>query len=251
MTHKQRLAFSIMDDFEVARFSAFATEWWNPEGAFRMLHKLHPLRVAYIEKMVCACFGRKVATGCFNKLRVLDAGCGGGMVSESLAVRGAVVTAIDPSRESIEVARAHAVRSGLDIDYRVGFADDLLKSKQRFDVITALEIVEHVDDLPAFLKTLARLLKPNGLLILATVNRTVKSFLFGKVLAEYFLDWVPEGTHDWSKFRRPSELAEALESAGMAVDDVSGVVFDPLTGEFRLDAHKIDINYMMTARKCR
>lgn len=226
---------------EVSRFSAKAEDWWNPCGPFGMLHQLGPLRLAYIGKVV----GKKA----FNKLRFLDVGCGGGLLAEALAKQGAHVTGIDPSPELIAVARRHAELSGLAIDYRVSSVEKWARGKQRYDVITAFEVIEHVAHFESFIKESVRLLKPDGLLILATLNRTPQSFLFGILAAEYLLGWVPPGTHDWSKFKRPSELVQRLNKLGLTTEDLTGVVFDPLTGEFHPDAHNLRVNYFLTARK--
>jgi len=233
---------------EVARFSSKADDWWNSNGAFGALHKMGPVRVAYIKAQALPHFRRKAhSPQPFRHLQFLDVGCGGGLLAEALARLGAKVTGIDVSPEAIDVARRHAREEGLSVTYRTGSAESLARSRAKFDAVFALEVVEHVADIGSFLKALARLLKPGGLLILSTLNRTPKSFLFSVLAAEYLLGWTPKGTHDWMKFKRPSELSVLLESLGLHVRNVSGVVFDPLTGAFRLEPRLLAVNYMLAA----
>jgi 2-polyprenyl-6-hydroxyphenyl methylase / 3-demethylubiquinone-9 3-methyltransferase len=235
---------------EIARFSAKAGEWWNPEGAFGILHRLGPLRTAYIKEQVAAIFGRQSrSTLPFRGLRFLDVGCGGGLIAEEIAKLGGRVTGIDASRETIGVARCHAAETGLDIVYHVGSVEKLAASKDRYDVVVALEVVEHVADLDSFLGALARVLRPGGLMIVSTLNRTLRSYFCGVLAAEYLLGWVPPGTHQWSKFRRPSELLRSLEALGFKTRDLSGMAFDPIAGTFHLDPHKLAVNYLLTAVK--
>ena len=224
---------------EIARFSAQAEEWWNPKGPFRPLHRLNPVRLAYIRDQV----------GGLKNTRVLDVGCGGGLIAEPLTRLGAKVTGIDASHASIAVARQHADSMGLSIDYRATSVEDLARGKDRYDVITALEIVEHVADLPSFLRAIAALLKPNGTVILSTLNRTPKSFMLGIVAAEYVLRWVPRGTHQWKKFIRPSEMVAALEACNLTTTDLTGVTFDPLQSSFALDTNDLAVNYLLTAHR--
>lgn len=235
---------------EVARFSALAGEWWRPEGAFRILHRINPLRVEYVKNQVCGAFKRKPdLLHPLKGLRVLDAGCGGGLMTEALVRLGAGATGLDASNEAIAVAKRHAGDAGLSVNYRVGSVEEMSKGKARFDVITALDVIEHTAARSPFLGALAPMLKPGGLLIMATLNRTTASYLFGVLAAEYVLGWVPRGTHNWEKFVRPSELAKELESKGLAVSDLTGLVFDPLTGVFGLKKHDLRINYLLTAVK--
>ncbi len=203
-----------------------------------------------MEKRVIEHFGRlKNKKAGLNGLKIMDIGCGGGLLAEAMAERGAKVTGLDPSEASIKVARSHAVSRGLRIDYMVGTVEDMDAGKEGFDIVMAMEVIEHVAEAHAFLGALAGLLKPKGMLVVATLNRTWRSYLFGVLAAEYVLDWVPRGTHAWSKFQRPSELAAAMEASGFKIADIRGVVFDPLEGVFRLDAHRLGVNYMMTAIK--
>lgn len=240
---------------EVEKFSAQSGDWWNPEGAFKPLHKVNPLRARYIRDQVCARFGREAEAqsltqgGALRGLRVLDLGCGGGILSEPLARMGADVVGADASEEAIEAARAHADEMGLEIDYRAATAEALAEEGASFDVVTAMEIVEHVADLGAFLGAAARLVKPGGLLILSTLNRTMKSYLLAVVGAEYALGWVPRGTHDWNMFVRPSELVARVEKAGLKPLDLTGMAFNPLRGAFELRRGAMGVNYFLTAGK--
>lgn len=242
-------AASIAAD-EVARFSAQASDWWNMEGSFRSLHRLNPLRVDYVRDQIVAHCGRDATRrDALRGLKLLDVGCGGGLLAEPLARLGATVTGLDASAETIAVARAHAAESGLAIAYKASSVEELAEGKARFDVITALEIVEHVADRASFIAALAKLLKPDGLLLMATLNRTTRSFLLGVVAAEYVLGWVPRGTHDWNSFVRPSELARELEQEGLALRDLTGMAFNPLRGEFVLSKRDLRVNYLLAATK--
>jgi 2-polyprenyl-6-hydroxyphenyl methylase/3-demethylubiquinone-9 3-methyltransferase len=233
---------------EVAQFSRHAEDWWNPDGVFRPLHRLNPVRLTYIRERACTRFRRNPdIRHSLRNLTILDVGCGGGLLTEPLARMGAEVTGLDASKESIAIARTHVKETGLAIDYRTGSVEDLACGKTRYDIITALEIVEHVADLDAFIKPIARLLKPGGLLIMSTLNRTPKSFLLGIVAAEYVLRWVPRGTHQWGKFLRPSELVRHLELSGIRTTDLTGLVFNPMRDEFELSARDLDVNYMLAA----
>lgn len=234
---------------EVEKFSAQSGDWWNPEGAFKPLHKVNPLRAHYIRDQVCARFGReeRAQGGALRGLRVLDLGCGGGILSEPLAWMGADVVGADASGEAIEAARAHADEAGLEIDYRAATAEALAEEGASFDVVTAMEIVEHVADLGAFLGAAARLVKPGGLLILSTLNRTMKSYLLAVVGAEYVFGWVPRGTHDWNMFVRPSELVARVEKAGLKPLDLTGMALNPLRGVFELRHGAMGVNYFLTA----
>lgn len=236
-----------IDSGEVERFSALAAEWWNPNGKFRPLHKFNPVRLAYIRDHVAAHFGRDPrGAQPFKGLRFLDIGCGGGLLCEPLARLGADVTGIDPAGDAIEAARAHAAAMGLSIDYRAERAETLAAAGEAFDAVLALEVVEHVPDVPAFLALLARLVRPGGLMILSTINRTLKSYALAIVGAEYVLRWLPVGTHQWDRFVTPGELERALASAGLRESGRRGMVFNPLRGEWSLSSDT-DVNYLMTA----
>lgn len=237
-----------VDAAELGRFERIAADWWDPEGEFKPLHRMNPLRVGYIRDRACGHFGRDPRrVGCLAGLSAVDVGCGGGLLCEPMARLGARVTGLDAGPEAIAAARRHADLAGLDIDYRATTAEALAESGARFDLVLALEIVEHVADVDLFVGALARLLAPGGLLAMSTLNRTAKSFALAKVGAEYVLRWVAPGTHDWRKFLKPHELAAALRRQGLAVDDARGMVLDPRSGAWRLAPHDLAVNYVMTA----
>lgn len=240
---------TMADPAEIARFSALADEWWDPSGSFRPLHQLNPLRLGYIRDQLCARFGRDPRSlAPLTGLSVLDMGCGGGLISEPVARMGADVTGIDPSEANIGTARLHAVRSGVKIDYRCASPEALSASGERFDAVLSLEVVEHVADRNLFIDACASLVSGEGAMILSTLNRTPKAFLFGIVGAEYVMRWLPRGTHDWRKFARPSELGRALRRNGMTVADISGMSFDLLRNEWRLTGD-VSVNYILFAHK--
>ena len=239
---------SSIDDAEVAKFQAMAAEWWDPAGKFRPLHMLNPVRLDYIAAQIAAEFGRdRRSLRPFEGLRLLDIGCGGGLVAEPMARLGAGVTGADAAEGNIAVARIHAAQSGLDIDYRATTAEALLAGGERFDVVLALEIVEHVADPADFIATCARLLRPGGLLVASTLNRTPQSFAAAILGAEWVMRWLPRGTHDWRRFIRPDELAAMLQAAGLGVVDSAGMVFSPLAWGWSLSARDLSVNYLMTA----
>jgi len=239
-----------VDAAELGRFERIAAGWWDPEGEFKPLHRMNPLRVGYVRDRACAHFGRDPKRiGCLAGLRAIDVGCGGGLLSEAAARLGARVTGIDAGAEAVAAARLHAAAAGLDIDYRATTAEAMAEAGARFDLVLALEIVEHVADVDLFVGALERLLAPGGLLVMSTLNRTAKSFALAKVGAEYVLRWVAPGTHDWRKFLKPHELAAALRRQGLGVDDACGMVLDPLTGTWRFAPHDLAVNYVMTAAR--
>lgn len=234
-----------VDSKEIGHFSKDAARWWDEAGPFAPLHKLNPARLAYIKERICAAYGRDVkGFDSLKGLKILDIGCGGGLVCEPLARLGGDVIGIDADEQAIDVAREHA--GDLKIDYRAGAAEDVT---EKFDVVLALEIIEHVNAPAEFVKTCAKLVKPDGIIIFSTLNRTAKSFALGIMAAEYILRWVPRGTHNWKKFVRPSELANALRKAGLTPQDVRGLVYNPLKSDFSLSQHDIDVNYFITANK--
>lgn len=238
-----------VDAAEVARFSALAATWWDTRGKMAPLHKLNPVRLAYIRDATCQQFGRDPKrVGCLAGLRILDIGCGGGILSEPLARLGASVLGADPSTTNIEVAKLHAAQSGLAIDYRATTAEALSEAGDRFDVVLAMEVVEHVADVDLFVRKCADMVKPGGLMVAATLNRTIKSFALAIVGAEYVLRWLPIGTHQWDKFITPAELETTLEEAGLRVIGESGVVYVPFADRWRLSDDS-DVNYMMVADK--
>jgi 2-polyprenyl-6-hydroxyphenyl methylase/3-demethylubiquinone-9 3-methyltransferase len=241
-------AAKTVDAAEVEKFSRISAEWWDPTGPFRPLHRLNPVRLAYVRGRAAAHFGRDDrSVAPFAGLTALDIGCGGGLVAEPLARMGATVTAVDADAVAIEAARLHAAGREVAVDYQVGSSDELAEAGRRFDLVLALEIVEHVADRDEFLSTLGALVAPGGLLILSTLNRTLKSLVLGVGMAEHVLRWVEPGTHDWRKFVKPSELARGLRGVGFGVADLTGLVFDPLRNEFRLSADDVGVNYFMTA----
>jgi 2-polyprenyl-6-hydroxyphenyl methylase/3-demethylubiquinone-9 3-methyltransferase len=236
-----------VDAGEVAGFAAVADRWWDAAGPFRPLHRLNPVRLAYIRDALVARFGRDAgAERPLDGLRIADIGCGGGLVCEPLARLGASVTGVDASLDAIEVARAHAEASGLAIEYLQATAEELATDGRRFDALTALEIVEHVADRPAFVAACCGLIRPGGLLVMSTLNRTPRAFALAIVGAEYVLRWVPRGSHRWRKFVRPAELGRDLRRAGARVADVSGLVYDPLADRWHLD-RDVAVNYILAA----
>lgn len=240
---------SSVDPQEVAKFAAMAEAWWDPNGKFRPLHQLNPLRLRYIRDRVCAHLGRDpLASRPLEGLRLLDIGCGGGLLCEPLTRLGALVTGIDAAAKNIDVAGHHAAEAGLEIDYRHVLAEDLVQAGGSFDVVLNMEVVEHVAAPGAFLKSCAALVAPGGSSIIATLNRTPKSYLLAIVGAEYVLRWLPRGTHDWNKFLRPSELAAHLRGTGLEIEAMTGAGYNPLDGRWRL-TRDLDVNYMVFAVK--
>jgi 2-polyprenyl-6-hydroxyphenyl methylase/3-demethylubiquinone-9 3-methyltransferase len=238
-----------VDPYEVAKFSALAAQWWDPAGKFAPLHKFNPVRLAFIRAQAGAHFGRDAkALRPFEGLSLLDIGCGGGLLSEPMARLGFVVTGADASAKNIGTARAHAAQSGLDIAYRATTAEALADEGCRFDVVLNMEVVEHVADVRAYLEACAGLVKPGGLTVVATLNKTLKSLALAKLGAEYVLNWLPHGTHDWNRFIPPAKLQAMLEQTGLTILKRQGVSFDPLRWEWRL-SNDVDVNYMMVARR--
>jgi 2-polyprenyl-6-hydroxyphenyl methylase / 3-demethylubiquinone-9 3-methyltransferase len=240
---------STLDAAEVSRFARFAAEWWDPHGKFRQLHQLGPERLTFIRDCIVRQFKRDAGVPQpLDGLTVVDIGCGGGLVSEPLVRMGGRVTAIDPAEENIEAARRHAAPQGLAIAYRAARAEDLLAEGAFFDVVVCLEVLEHVPDVQAFLNTCARLVRPGGLLILSTLNRTFKAYALAIVGAEYILRWLPAGTHQWDRFVTPQELASAMANAGLVPLEFRGLVYNPFTDRWSLSADT-DVNYLAAAAK--
>lgn len=238
-----------VDDAEVARFSAMAADWWDPTGKFRPLHKFSPVRLAYIKETVCEKFGRDPKSPeAFKGLRFLDIGCGGGLLSEPMARLGADVVGADPSTTNIEVAKLHMQSSGLEIDYRAQTAEELAAAGETFDVVLNMEVVEHVADVPLFLKETAKMVRPGGLMFVATINRTLKAYGLAIIGAEYVLRWLPKGTHSFEKLVRPEEIEAPLNEAGMRIIDRCGVSYNPLADTWNR-SRDMDVNYMLLAER--
>jgi len=276
---KNAAAHGTIQPEEIARFSALAEEWWNPHGAMRPLHRLNPIRLAYIQQRIASHYGAKkklysVSVGkrrmpfrkkqagmghsclfyepfsAFRRNRsisVLDMGCGAGLVSENLARMGFDVTGVDASADLIAAAQAHRQQSGVKVAYKVGTVEGLATQKPRYDVVLALEILEHVANPALFVAAASRLLKPGGVCIFSTLNRTAKSLGLAIIAAEYLLQWLPVGTHDWRKCIKPSELAAWASAAGLQVDAITGLTYHPLRGCFALCPHDVAVNYFMVA----
>ncbi len=239
-------ATSSIDPAEVARFSALAAKWWDPKGEFAPLHRINPVRLGFIREQALARFGRdSAARRPFEGLSALDIGCGGGLLSEPMARLGFAVTGVDASERNIGTASAHAAELGLEIDYRTSTAEALLSDARRFDLVLNMEVIEHVADPAQFLRDTAALLAPGGLMIVATLNRTLKSLALGKLAAEYLLRWVPAGTHDWRRFLRPEELRGFLAGEPFDVDGPFGIALDPISGRWSRSSD-VAVNYMMT-----
>ncbi|MBV9784440.1 MAG: bifunctional 2-polyprenyl-6-hydroxyphenol methylase/3-demethylubiquinol 3-O-methyltransferase UbiG [Acidisphaera sp.] len=226
---------------EIAHFDALASRWWDPDGPMRPLHRMNPVRIAWIEERLRRRYGE-------TPVSVLDVGCGAGLAAEALARHGHRVLGLDAAGETIAAARAHAEGSGLPLAYRVGVAEDLLGEPARFGALTALEVIEHVPDPNAFLATLARLLAPGGLLFLSTLNRTPQSFVTAKLGAEYLLRWLPVGTHDWRRFVTPAELGTGLRRAGLRLAEIAGLSYQPLRGGWRV-GRDLGVNYIALAER--
>jgi 2-polyprenyl-6-hydroxyphenyl methylase/3-demethylubiquinone-9 3-methyltransferase len=240
---------SSVDQAEVARFSALAADWWNPHGKFKPLHRFNPVRLGFLRDRLIGHFRRDPsAARTLSGLSLLDIGCGGGLLAEPLTRLGARVTGIDASTTTVAVAKLHAEQMGLAIDYRSATAEALAAAGESFDAVLAMEVVEHVADRVAFLRTTAELVKPGGILVVATLNRTSKAYALAIFGAEYVLGWLPRGTHDWRKFVKPEELTAELTAAGLTVSETSGVSYNPLTSRWSLSGDT-SVNYMVVATK--
>jgi 2-polyprenyl-6-hydroxyphenyl methylase / 3-demethylubiquinone-9 3-methyltransferase len=239
-------AHTTVDPAEIERFSRISEEWWDPAGKFAPLHRLNPLRIGYIRDRAANHWQRDPLSGTpLHGLSLLDIGCGGGLLSEPMARLGAAVTGVDAAARNIAVAALHGEKQGLRIDYRQATAETLAQAGAQFDVVLALEIVEHVSDAPLFLKSCGRLVKPGGLLFLSTLNRTAKAWVLAIAGAEYLLGWLPRGTHDWNKFLKPSEVANGLREGGVETQEIVGVVYNPLSRAWALSKRDLDVNYML------
>ncbi len=239
---------------DVERFTAMAESWWDPHGKFRPLHQINPVRIGYIRDHVCARFNRDpLSAAPLKELRVLDIGCGGGLLCEPLTRLGARVTGIDAGDKNIAIARLHAGQGGLAIDYRHVLPENLTAHEKGagsdFDIVLNMEVIEHVADVAEFLKASTSLLKPGGIMFLSTINRTLKALALAKIGAEYVLRWLPAGTHDWRKFVKPSELARGLRPHGVTITDLTGMIYKPLADEWALSTGDLDVNYLAVAVK--
>ena len=241
---------STIDAAEVAKFEAMAAEWWDPNGKFKPLHLMNPCRLDYITSQIAAEFDRDLTqANPFKGLRILDIGCGGGLLSEPMARLGAEVVGADAAPRNIPVAQLHAEQSGLTIDYRHTTAEDMAAAGERFDVVLNMEVVEHVADPLAYLTACQVLLKPQGLMICSTLNRNAKSFMMAIVGAEWVMRWLPRGTHDWAKFITPDELVALIKQAGLDPVDRKGMVFNPVAWSWSLSARDLSCNYVTASVK--
>jgi len=243
-------ATTTIDPSEIAKFEAMAAEWWDPQGKFKPLHMLNPTRLDYIVSQICVDFARDPeAPTPFEGLRILDIGCGGGLLSEPMARLGAQVVGADAAERNIPVARIHAEQSGLDIDYRHTSAEALAEAGEQFDVVLNMEVVEHVSDPPAYLRACHDLLKPGGLMVCSTLNRNPKSFVMAIIGAEHVMRWLPKGTHDWNKFITPDELFAMLSQAGLEPVDRKGFVFNPLAWSWSISDRDLGVNYVTSSHR--
>jgi len=243
-------ATQTVDAAEIAKFEAMAAEWWDPNGKFKPLHMLNPCRLEYITSQIAAEFGRDLKTDKpFTGLRILDIGCGGGLLAEPMARLGADVVGADAAERNIPVARVHAEQSGLTIDYRHTTAEAMAAAGERFDAVLNMEVVEHVADPQGYLTACQELLKPGGLMICSTINRNPKSYLMAIVGAEHVMRWLPKGTHEWSKFITPDELYDLIRKAGLTPVDRKGFVFNPVGWSWRLSDRDLSVNYVTASTK--
>lgn len=239
-----------VDPAEVAKFEAMAAEWWSPNGKFKPLHMLNPCRLDYITGQIAAEFDRDLASSQpFKGLRLLDIGCGGGLLSEPMARLGAEVVGADAAPRNIPVAQVHAAQSGLTIDYRHTTAEAMAAAGEQFDVVLNMEVVEHVADPMAYLTACQQLLVPGGLMICSTLNRNAKSYLMAIIGAEHVMRWLPKGTHDWKKFITPDELVDLIRKAGLNPVDKKGMVFNPVSWSWSLSARDLSVNYVTASVK--
>lgn len=239
-----------LDPSEVERFSKLAAQWWDPAGKFRPLHQIGPPRLSFIRDHAIAHFGREAKSlKPFAGLKALDIGCGGGLIAEPLTRMGAAVTAIDPSERNIAIAKGHAAPQGLDIDYRAVRVEDLAAAGETFDLVTCLEVVEHVPDVPAFIAECARVVKPGGIIFLSTINRNMKAWALAIVGAEYVLRWLPKGTHQYERLVTPEELTRACTNAGLTAPHMEGMTYNPFADTWNRHPTDIDVNYLAVSTK--
>lgn len=239
-----------VDEAEIAKFAAMAEEWWDPDGKFAPLHKFNPVRLAFLRDRICDHFGRDgQANRPLEGLKLADIGCGGGLLSEPMARLGAAVSGIDAAEKNIRIAASHAETVGVEIDYRCDSVEAMAARGEAYDVVLNMEVVEHVADIGLFLDASAALVKPGGVMFIATLNRTIKAFGLAIVGAEYIMGWLPRGTHDWNKFVRPSELAAPIRRAGLEMTEITGVAYNPLKDKWSLAPNDLDVNYMVVAAR--
>jgi 2-polyprenyl-6-hydroxyphenyl methylase/3-demethylubiquinone-9 3-methyltransferase len=243
MKPQSRPAADSLDPAEIAKFNDLAATWWDANGPMAPLHRMTPCRMEFITAQIKEYFNK------IKDLNILDIGCGGGIVAEPLSRLGAKVTGIDGAADLIRAAKSHAAAQNLDIDYRNSLTGDLITGKKKFDVILALEVIEHVPDSDAFVADITQLAKPNGLVIFSTLNRTPQSFALGIVAAEYLLRWLPTGTHDWKKFVKPSELHQLCQHHSLIPKTVCGMVYNPISKDFSLNERHLGVNYLFSAVK--
>ena len=232
---------------EIEKFSKIAVEWWDPNGKFKPLHKFNPIRIKYIKDNIIKKFNLNSSNKPLKTINILDIGCGGGLLSEPMSRLGANVVGIDASKKNIEVAKFHAKKNKLKINY-ICASPEILKIQKKFDVILSMEIVEHVEDINFFIKKSSELLKKNGLMFIATLNKTLKSYMFAIVGAEYILKWLPIGTHDWNKFIKPDELIKITKINNLKLEKLDGMNFDLLTSEWNLSSNN-SVNYIAKFKK--
>ncbi|MEZ5830074.1 MAG: bifunctional 2-polyprenyl-6-hydroxyphenol methylase/3-demethylubiquinol 3-O-methyltransferase UbiG [Dongiaceae bacterium] len=238
-----------VDSTEIAKFSAMAEAWWDPHGDFKPLHQLNPTRISFIRDVATRHFGREAGGEApLAELTFCEIGCGGGLLTEPMRRLGAEVTGVDPSARNIGIARSHAESSGLKVTYLQCAAEDMVDRRETFDIVLAMEVVEHVANVDAFIASCAQLVNPGGLMFFATLNRTAKAFALAIVGAEYVMRWLPRGTHDWRKFVKPSELAHPLRRAGFEIERLTGVAYNPLADRWSL-TRDLDVNYMLAAKR--
>ena len=234
---------------EIARFTAMADAWWDPNGKFKPLHQINPLRIEYIRNLICQHHDRDPkGTKPLNKIKLLDIGCGGGLLCEPMQRLGATVTGIDAGKKNIAIASLHAKQSGLKINYCHQLPEDLTKTKDTFDVVLNMEVIEHVKNVDTFLKSSVSLVKPGGLMVLSTINRTMKSLILAKIGAEYILRWLPIGTHEWNKFLTPEELTNFGRKNSLLVEKIDGMVFNPLSNRWKV-SQDCAVNYIIKFKK--
>jgi 2-polyprenyl-6-hydroxyphenyl methylase/3-demethylubiquinone-9 3-methyltransferase len=249
MTQPAVIIDASVDPAEIAKFNAMADEWWDPSGKFAPLHKFNPVRLAFLRDTAVAQFGRDPkALRPFGGLTLLDVGCGGGLLAEPMSRLGFDVLGTDVSPRNVSIASAHALRTGAPVKYRAAGAEELTTEGKTFDVVLNMEVVEHVADLPGYLKACCRLVSPGGLMVVATLNKTLKALALAKIGAEYILGWLPRGTHDWSRFVEPSKLRSLIEESGLNILKTQGIAFDPFAWDWHLSSD-LSVNYMIVAAR--